>query len=171
LVVVCPLLFGVLGIGRANATLFVLDDSALAKRTARADFIPIGKVVGSQSSWDNGRIVTHVTIAVEATLKGKASNTITVDTPGGRIDDLAMVVPGSPQFHDGDRSILFLRSLDNDLQKYAVLDRQLGKVDVVRNADGRDVVNWVRPELQRVDVIPLHEVAAHIAYAIQQRVQ
>lgn len=53
-------------------------------------------------------IVTKVTLRIEQTIKGSASQTLVVDVLGGTIGDMTLHVSHVPEFRVGDRDVLFL---------------------------------------------------------------
>jgi hypothetical protein len=159
-IVLLPLL---VGIPRAYASLFVLGPMDLARS---ADAVVLGSVEDVQSAWEGGRIVSRASVRTQDTLKGNADTTIVVTVPGGTIDGIGMRVSGAPVFRTGDRSVVFLRSdASSPSRAFHVLGGTLGKVDVAHDENGRAIVEWVRPELHRVDVVPLAEFEQRVARA------
>lgn len=83
---------------------------SLEEIAAQADVVVLGTVESITSSWsDDGRmIVTRASIAVERALKGGPRAGVVVETPGGRVGDVALVASGAPVFRVGERVVLFL---------------------------------------------------------------
>jgi len=76
----------------------------------RAGSIIEGSVIGSQTyrSGDGKLILTSYTIKVQETLKGRAQQTLTITTIGGKIGNTILHVSGMPAFSPGEKAILFL---------------------------------------------------------------
>jgi hypothetical protein len=68
-----------------------------------------GEVVRSWSAWDEAHaaIWTHYEIRVAETLRGPAAAMFTISEPGGAVGDLAMRVPGAPEFAVGEKAVFF----------------------------------------------------------------
>ena len=118
--------------------------------TAKSEVIVLGRVEAAESGWsDDGRIIlTRATVSVERALKGGARAQVIVETPGGRIGEVAMIASGAPVFHTGDRVVLFLELARSQgaggrgaAGRLAVVGWSLGKMDVTRDPrTGRDLV-------------------------------
>jgi len=104
----CGIAVAWLSLTIAGATVVPWMD--LKEITTQADVIVLGTVESVESGWsDDGRIiVTRATVTVERSLKGGPRTRVVVETPGGRVGDLAMVATGAPVFHAGERLVLFL---------------------------------------------------------------
>jgi hypothetical protein len=84
----------------------------LRELVAEADHVAVVRVVRQEARWHRGRIVTDVTLEVETSMKGaRAGETLVVRRLGGAIGDLGMRVEGEPEFIDGERSVVFARSM------------------------------------------------------------
>jgi hypothetical protein len=168
-IVVLPLVFG---IGRANASLWVLPHGTkdpLEDRALRADAVPIGTATGVTASWEGQHIVTLVTFRVRDTLKGDLPSEIVLKVRGGTVGGIGERVSGAPVFTAGESSLLFLRNLGEDPKspRYGVLDRALGKMDIAKEGE-KEMVSWVRPDLQRVDRVRLTELAERVKAALRK---
>lgn len=77
---------------------------------AGADSIVVGRVLGSESYWnDSPRIIlTAHTIAVSETLKGGGDASISVVTIGGTVGNITLDVPGMATFSPGETAVVFL---------------------------------------------------------------
>lgn len=79
---------------------------------ARASAIALVQTVNVRSDWRTSpqgkHIVTVVTFRVERGLKGQPGQDLQLELLGGRIGSVVMDVDGMPQFHLGDRDVLFL---------------------------------------------------------------
>lgn len=79
---------------------------------ARAESVFVGQVVDVRSSWMDSRagraIVTDVTFSIERTLKGPIYARRSLEFLGGTVGDDTLRVGGIPEFHVGDRDVLFV---------------------------------------------------------------
>ncbi len=164
-IILVPILFAVaLAITwapRADASLYVWFGDKIA---FGADVITHGQVLDEQSIWDHGRILTTVRMSVEGTLKGVERTTVTFRVPGGRVGDIRMKVSTAPEFTVGERSMVFLKATHEDpttptLHVYGGAE---GKVPIQKDASGNDTVAWYRPDVGRVDVVPLETLRQHL---------
>ncbi|MBW2734213.1 MAG: hypothetical protein JRH20_17630 [Deltaproteobacteria bacterium] len=92
----------------AGATMMVQLD--LDTLVGRADQVVVGKVRSVKSRWSKDtrkRIVTDTEIVVEQTVKGAASQVITVRTMGGVVDGIGMRVSGAVRFQAGQHVLAF----------------------------------------------------------------
>jgi hypothetical protein len=97
---------------RASASLVLA--LSLEDMTRRADVIALVSAVGTQARREkNGSlIVTDVSLQVETALKGRGlepGSRIVATVLGGKLDDLALQVPGEANFALGQRVIVFLQ--------------------------------------------------------------
>jgi hypothetical protein len=92
----------------ARAIVYVAADFQTLVGEARA--IVIGRVVALQPQWTDGRrgIETLMSLEVEQSLKGDAGSSVVVRVPGGQIGPYLSMMPGAPQFSEGDEVVLFL---------------------------------------------------------------
>ena len=99
----------ILSTGPAAATMVVpMPDAALA---AQADAIVQGRVAKIASHWDpqQARIFTTIDITVEEVLKGEvAEPEITLTQQGGTVAGVHAWVHGSPEFHQGEKVVVFV---------------------------------------------------------------
>lgn len=79
---------------------------------SRAESVFVAQVVDVRSSWMNSRagraIVTDVTFSIERTLKGPIYSRRSLEFLGGTVGDDTLRVGGIPEFHVGDRDVLFV---------------------------------------------------------------
>jgi len=117
---------------------------SMEQMTQGASAIVIGTCTGTQSRWDQRRLVTDVTISVEETLKGGTGETLTVEVPGGIGNKgkfaLAMTYAGAPQFSQDEKVFLFLNGPDDGSNSYSVMGFEQGKFSVVKAQDEEPVV-------------------------------
>ncbi len=100
-------------------TLFMVPGSALAVEyaeilsvetlVAEADQVAQGTVAKTESEWGkDGLIYTRVDLDVANSLMHWRDSHVSFLVPGGRMDDLELTIPGSPQFAVGDDVLVFL---------------------------------------------------------------
>jgi hypothetical protein len=96
----------------------LLSRRELAVQSAQ---IVVGTAVDRMTQWsaDGRNLYTLVTVAVEQTLKGDASESVIVALPGGidanRRIPIAMTYPGGPQIGHGEEAVLFLTPADDEV--------------------------------------------------------
>jgi len=75
----------------------------------KADYVVIGTVVEQESVAEDTSIITATTIDIDEVLKGKGyPSQVIVKEKGGVVGDIMMVVPGSPEFEDGEKVAIFV---------------------------------------------------------------
>ncbi len=75
----------------------------------KADYVVIGTVVEQESTAEETVIMTATTIDVDEVLKGNGyPSQVVVKEKGGVVGDIMMVVPGSPQFAEGEKVAVFV---------------------------------------------------------------
>jgi hypothetical protein len=94
--------------GAARAAVLVAADLGELVRGARS--VVHGRVVSTGTQWLEGRrgVETIVTLAVERTLKGTASEEVSFRVPGGQIGPYRSFMPGAPAFSEGEDVVVFL---------------------------------------------------------------
>ncbi len=115
----------------------------------RAESVFVGRVVAARSSWVNSRsgrvIVTDVTFAIERTLKGPSYAERSLEFLGGTVGDDTLRVAGLPQFHLGDRDVLFVSDTGRPVSpivgfmygRFRIVHDARTGADAVRTHDGR----------------------------------
>jgi len=119
----------------------------------RAESVVVARVVATRSEWVDSRsgrsIVTDVIVAIERTIKGPVYAQRTFEFLGGTVGDDTLTVSGMPQFHVGDRDVLFINETGRPASPLVgfmygrfriVQDTQTG-VDLVRTYDGRPLAS------------------------------
>jgi hypothetical protein len=112
----------------------------------------VGRVVSRASQWvenrDGRMIVTLVTFAIEASLKGGLQTQTSLEFVGGTVNDMTMTVAGMPQFSVGDRDVLFVgnRNAVSPLiglmyGRFRVLRDARRGIDTVRMHDGSPLLS------------------------------
>jgi hypothetical protein len=114
-----------------------------------SDLIVTGETVAISSEWNDAmdHIFTYVDVAVDSVVKGSAAADIVVKLYGGTVDTISHLIPESPRFALYSRSLLFLAAFDvdtltNDTLNYEVMHLHLGKLSILKNQDGQDVLFW-----------------------------
>jgi hypothetical protein len=109
---------------------------------ARANRVVVGDVVSVEPRWteDGERIETVIDIAVDTDLSNASfGDTARLVLPGGQIGDRGMAVSGTPEFHRGERVLVFLRSAGSDRDGtpvYTVVGLAQGKFVVFEQVGG-----------------------------------
>lgn len=142
LIVVAAFLF-LSGPSLATATMILPRD--LGTMTKASTDIVRGRVVAIESRWNDDRtlIVTDVRLAVTETFKGKAATEVTLELLGGRVEDLALDVVGSPSFALGEDVVVFATAGKGGRLRLPSLAQD--KLTVEQGSDGKE---WVRSDQQ-----------------------
>lgn len=76
-----------------------------------ADLIVKGRVeeLNTKQKRDQRSITTIITVSVEQQFKGAKFSLVTIEQPGGSVGDIALGVPGQPEFSLGENVFLFLK--------------------------------------------------------------
>ena len=135
------LLAALLAAGQAGSTTVV--SMTFDELLAGAEEAFLGQVVDQRSEWEQTRsgraIVTLVTFRVERVLKGSPRIQAALEFLGGTVGEDTLTVPGVPQFHIGDRDVLFLNSVIRPVSP--VVGLMQGRFRVIRDPDrGVDTV-------------------------------
>lgn len=82
-----------------------LEDMAIV-----SEAVVVGVVRSVTSGWNATRthVLTRVVFDVEKTVKGSIPPVIEVVEFGGSVDGMTVWVPGTPEFHPGERAVLLL---------------------------------------------------------------
>ena len=75
-----------------------------------SDEIVVAEVESVRPRWNeaHSKILTDVTVRVSQTLKGGATDRITLTQLGGEVGDVRYTVPGCPVFTPGEEALLFV---------------------------------------------------------------
>lgn len=118
---------------------------SLEEMVNQSDVIAIGNCVNTQSAWVDGSLVTMATVSVSETLKGSASESVTVVLPGGidanRKIPVSMSYPGAPSLTPGENAFLFLTAAPEFGNNYTVAGFSQGKFSIVNDEDGEPMVS------------------------------
>ena len=116
---------------------------------ARAESVFVARVVALRSSWvatRSGRaIVTDVTFFIERTLKGPTHAERSLEFLGGTVGEDTLQVTGMPQFHIGDRDVLFVADSGRPVSplvgfmygRFRIVRDTVTGADMIRTHDGR----------------------------------
>ena len=161
-----------LGLSRAAAPTSVVAPT-FDELVARAESVFLGRVVALRSTWVDSRagraIVTDVTFAIERTVKGTVYAERSLEFLGGTIGDDTLRVSGMPEFHVGDRDVLFVSETGRPVSPLVgfmygrfrvVRDARTG-TELVRTHDGRPLgsVDEVGNRNAPATVAPLRTLA------------
>ncbi len=125
-----------LGVSLASATTLVkMNFGQLARE---ADQIVVGTVTAVQGEWEPGFtfIRSNVTLSVERSLRGQASQQIVLRTPGGWVGGMGQQADGVATFEVGERALVFLTTWEDGTPK--VLGYVQGKSRVITDDKGRE---------------------------------
>ncbi len=140
----------------AGATIAVkLDIDALS---TAADTIVLGRVESKASRWEGQRIVTDYAVKVAMPVLGgpDAGSMLTVQTLGGRVDDLAQRVHGTPGFVVGEDVLLFLQTVKAP-GPLRVVGMAQGRFKIERDAQG---AVWATQDLTGLGLAEVVDVDA-----------
>ena len=141
----------------------------LATMVEKSDFIFVGTAVQSESAWnaEHTRIYTRTTFEVEEYVKGQGTDqetdgggAVVVETLGGVVGDVGMMVPGVPQFRQGEKNLLFI-STGPRTGKHRVVgwsqgrfkikkDPKTGREMLSRPMAGVSLLNQIDPNLKSI---------------------
>jgi hypothetical protein len=115
----------------------------------RAEIIVVARVVAIQSVWIERRagrsIVTDVTFSIERTIKGPVYVQRSLEFLGGTVGEDTLHVSGMPEFHVGDRDVLFVADSGAPVSplvgfmygRFRVVHDEARRADMIRTHDGR----------------------------------
>lgn len=153
---------------------------------ARAETIFVGRVVDVRSSAvsspDGRSIVTDVTFAVERTLKGADLAQRSLEFLGGTVGEDTLRVIGMPEFHVGDRDVLFVAERGRPASpivgfmygRFRIVPDPRTRVDTIRTHDGRSLgsLDEIGNRLPPARVAPARLVTlSDFASAVQGRLR
>jgi hypothetical protein len=122
----------------AAATLYVPVD--FREMVTASHAIVHGRVIDvrSEVTRDRMMVVSYVTMAVDAQLKGNVGTSVTFRVPGGQVGRYRRIIVGAPAFERGDEVIVFLSARGPSVPYLFGLSQ--GVYRVARGADGGAVV-------------------------------
>jgi PKD repeat protein len=120
----------------ATTIVMPTDEQLVAKSP-----VIIEGTVQSSTPVDRGnRIWTETVVSVDKTIKGSAGQTVTIREIGGAIDNRITKIFGGPEYHAGERVLLFLAPTPRG--DYQTVDLFVGKFTQEKMLDGTAL--WVR---------------------------
>ena len=122
--------------GKRQIPAAVVLSLTLQDLVQQADLIVFGRCEEMISAWGakRRRIFTDITVAPERCLKaGDCPARVKIRQLGGRVDNNSTKISGAPEFHKGERVILFLKR--SFATCYQVLGLSQGKFSVIRRGD------------------------------------
>lgn len=162
-----------------STTVLLPADFAELVRTATA--VAHGRVVDvrARAASDTRRIERQVTLEVTDYFKGDLGRTVTLFVPGGQVGPYRTVVPGAPEFTEGEEVILFLGANAPDPPRIVGLSQGVFRVVpdtrsgekfvvspvVVRSGSSRGTVPVARGDPARVP-LRLEAFAAEVQRAL-----
>jgi hypothetical protein len=104
--------------------------------TKEADVIVIGDIKEVNSSWNLWRtmVYTYSSVSVEKYIKGTGSETLTIITEGGTVEDSGMWVEDTPGFTKNEKVLVFLKKAGREFRVAGLVQ---GKY-IVENEELRD---------------------------------
>jgi hypothetical protein len=115
----------------------------------RSELVIVARVVATRSAWVDSRagrsIVTDVTVSIEQTLKGPTYAERSLEFLGGTVGEDTLRVDGMPEFHVGDRAVLFVNESGRPASPvvgfmygwFRIVQDAATGVDMIRTHDGR----------------------------------
>jgi hypothetical protein len=119
----------------------------------QSELVIVARVVATRSAWVNSRagrsIVTDVTVSIEQTLKGPTYAERSLEFLGGTVGEDTLRVDGIPEFHVGDRAVLFINEAGRPASpivgfmygRFPIVRDSTTGVDMVRTHDGRPLAS------------------------------
>ena len=171
-VIVSCLIFAVLISSPLRAMMIKLSLSDLVRR---ADAIIIGQVKAVGCEWSLNKEIIHTVAAlqIEEILKGDlVFPLLYIQVPGGTIGDLTLGVSDVSVFAEGERVLVFIKSLGNTINiqnsmtvaqnswaSFEVLGKAQGKYSLDKNGmASKDGYELVSPDKERDTLLPLEEL-------------
>ena len=116
-----------------------------------SDYIIYGRVIESRPLWDSATrsIWTCTEILIVDGPKGQAGTTLTVTEPGGILDGVGELYPGTPQFRVDQEVVLFLYRAPGNRTRVTGLQQGVYQVSVDRQTGER----LVTPTLPQPEVV------------------
>jgi hypothetical protein len=124
------------------AVLIALD---LPELVEESDLIVVASATKQSSRYVNKLIVTDVSLAVSATLKGttKPGEPVVVTHLGGAVGDVGLSVPGAASFKLGEKVVVFLRRVPSGEWNVTGMSQGIMKIsgqEVMPSAAGAELM-------------------------------
>ncbi len=109
----CGLALGLALLCSARAT--SIERLSFEQLADSSDVVVSGRINRSWTAWDENHkyIWTHYEISVTTNAKGAAAPVIEFAEPGGTLDGVAMIIPGSVVYSPGEKVFIFLQKMPN----------------------------------------------------------
>ncbi len=127
------------------ATFVVPPDRELIRT---ADAIVVASLLDSHVVDEAGALKTISSFSLEEAIKGPLTSSFEVEEPGGILDERAMIIPGVPRFHPGERYVLLLLRTSHG---WSVLNIALGKFTFRVDGEGKRVLSRDADEIHGWD--------------------
>lgn len=147
-----------------------------------SDYVIYGRVIASRPLWDSATrmIWTSTEVLVLDGPKGQAGITLTVTEPGGILNGVGELYPGTPQFRVDQEVILFLYRAPGNRMRVTGLQQGVYQVSVDRQTGERLVTPTLpQPEVVYEEGSPSAQAAmrqtpgpdklSHFLYALRQK--
>jgi len=113
----------------------------ISELTMRSDLIVEATALDKKSLWIDGTLFTRVSLGVQRTLKGSASERVFLLLPGGidldRPVPIAIRWPGAPDIAYGEDVLLFLRRVQSGpWSYYSIVGFSQGKLTILQSSGG-----------------------------------
>ncbi len=131
--------------------------------TDDSEVVVTGQVTRTWASWDSDHkyIWTHYELAVSATHKGSAGQTVDIAEPGGQLDGMGISISGATGYRVGESVLVFLSRMQNGYLRTAGFGQ--GKYEV----DSKGVVHGSAILKTDAIVTPAKTAAMSTAAAIR----
>lgn len=100
-----------IGFSTADTSAMVVVPAGFSEMVTASDLVVHGRVtaIRPQLVGDRRTIETVITVVVVDALKGQSGATVYFRVPGGQVGRYRRIMPGAPEFAEGDEVVLFLR--------------------------------------------------------------
>jgi hypothetical protein len=140
----------------AHAAAAVFIPVSLPDRARGAERIVVASVENVTATWETNEfgdklIVSHVTLRVEESLKGRSTQVLSMDLDGGTIGNLTLQVSSLPKLSPGERAVFFLATGRSDHYVPHLRGQGILKLDAQNKVRGSSVdLNTIRATVASV---------------------
>jgi len=128
------------------ARALTVENISIQRMTTESALVVYGHVESTYSQWEGKTIYTYTTVSVREAIKGAAASRITVKQLGGKVNEMALEFPGSPELRVGEDVVLFLIRWENQYWIHSIV---LGKFSVVTVSGD----TWAYNDLSNIGLI------------------
>jgi hypothetical protein len=117
-----------------------VEKISLEELSQEADLIIYGRVISSESEWENqspGNINTYSEISIFEKIKGEAENSIIIKQMGGTIGEFSDIVSGTPILKPEEEFVFFLVNHNNEWLIHSIA---LGAYRIFQNERGTNLI-------------------------------